>query len=811
MRSLLQDLRYGLRLLGKAPGFTAAMIVTLTLGIGANTAIFSYVDATWLRPLPVSGADRLVRIFTSEHDATGDHPLGPSSYVDYLDLRTQATAFDGVITYEHRGGLLYGPDGAVRIPVDVVSPNYFTVLGVDAMLGRVFTERETERTGVVISDGLWRQRFGSDPEVVGKQVRLTRSDVTILGVMPRTFRGVDLQEAPAVWLPADVWAQLGGVAEFTARGNRRRDILARLRPGVSLTQAQSQVDAIGSRLAAEFPESNRDSRFTVVPEMKTRRDDARRQGLILLAIAFAVALIAAANVANLQMTRAEIRRRETATRIALGGGRWRLLRQWLAESVILAFGGTVFAIVLGRWIIDVLPTLFAASAQGDVGVYDFRLDPRALWFTIAIAGSTALLFGLTPALQAWKLDVATALRAGTTGGRERRGVRMRDVLVVTQVAMSLVLLMTAGLLVQTLEHLRAVDPGFNPRQNVLLLYVVPELTHRSTSQLHSYYETVQEDLERLPGVEQVALVQRVPFSPSLGGAEKEIRVPGVQPPAGRSGFRVNFDVVGPGYFSLMQTRLQRGRAFGPEDGPDAAKVVIVNDTMARRYWGGRGAVGQHLQIGNTDYAIVGVVEDTKWETLTEAARPLLYFPMTQQASDSLTILLRTQNDPATLVGTVRAELRRLDSGVPLLSATTLKQHMDYTLNDERVRARLTSAFAGLGLVLAATGLYGVLAFIVTRRTHEIGIRVALGAESSDVLRLMLDYGLRRVLVGAAIGVLLALTFRQAISGLLFGVGPADPATLAVVLIALIGVAIIAAWVPVRRATQVDPIIALRVE
>ena len=814
MSSLLQELRYGLRMLEDAPAFTAAMVVTLTLGIGANAAIFSYVDATWLRPLPVRGADRLVRVFTSQHDATGDHPRGPSSYVDYLDVRTQASAFDAVISYEHRGGLLYGPDEAALVPVDVVSPNYFTALGVHAIVGRVFAERDrgatNEHSGVVISYGLWQQRFGGDPAVVGKQVHLTRTDVTILGVMPRTFHGVDMQGRAAVWMPPDVWAGMGGSGEFTARGDRRREILARLRPGVGLAQAQSQLDAIGARLTSQFPETNRESRFTAVPEMETRDADARLQGMILLAIGVAIALIAAANVANLQLARAEARRRETATRLALGAGGWQLVRQWLLESLLVAAGGVALAILLARWAIGVLPTMFTTSPLGDAA-YDFRLDPRALWFTIGIAAGSVVIFGLTPALQAASVSLTAALNAWTIGESERRGQRLRDALVVTQVAMSLVLLMAAGLLVRTLEQLRAVDPGFNPRQDVLLLYVVPELKIRSEAQLHNYYDAVQERLGALPGVEQAALVQRVPFGTSLGGAEKEIRVPGVQPPAGRTGFRVNFDVVSPGYFALMQTRLQRGRVFGRDDGPAAPPVVIVNETMARRLWDGHEAVGRHLQIGSMDYAVVGVVEDAKWETLTEEARPLLYFPMTQQVSDSLTILLRTRTDPAAMVGTARAALHDIDSGVPLLSAFTLKEHMDFTLNGERARAQLTSAFAVLGLVLAATGLYGVLAFIVTRLTREIGIRIALGASPHDVRRLVLEFGLRRVLLGGAIGLALASALRRAIAGLLFGVASTDPATLAVVLTVLVVVGVAAAWLPARRAMRVDPNVALRFE
>jgi predicted permease len=812
MDALLQDLRYAVRGLRKSPGFTAAAILTLALGIGANTAIFSYVDATWLRPLPVRDPGGIVRIFTSEHDSTGDHSRGPSSYADYLDLR-RATAYDDVVAYDRRGALLYGTNTATQVRADVVSANYFTALGLNAMLGRVFTEPESgatnDHSGIVISYELWRDQFGSDPSVAGKQVRLTRAGVTILGVMPRGFRGLDLESPAAVWIPMAVWSQMGGAEEFTRRGNRRREILARLRPNVSLAQAQAQLDVIGSQLAQAYPATNNDSRFTVVPEMDTRGEAQRRQGTILLAIALAVALIGAANLANLQLARAETGRRDTATRLAIGGSWRHLVRQWMAEGVLLSIVGCGVAVVVGRWIILLLPTLFASSLVG--GGYDFRLDSRVLLFTIGIAGLGTIVFGLAPAMQTGRLDLMTGLRGGTTGGAERSRLRVRDALVVIQVAISLVLLLAASLLARTFQNLEAVDPGFNPRQNVLMLYVVPQLAYQRDAELRNYYQRVQDRLGALPGVQQASLVQRVPFSPFLGGAEKEIVVPGLRPPAGRNGFRVNFDVVGDGYFSLIGTRLLRGRDFGPEDRPDAVKAVIVNETMARRFWPGDEAVGQHFQIGTTDYDVVGVVENTKWETLTEAPRALAYFPITQQTSDALTILLRTAGDPSALVNAARAELRRINSHVPLLSAVTLGQHMDYTLNDERNRARLSSAFAVLGLVLAATGLYGILAFLVTRRTREIGIRIAVGAEPRHVFRLVLDYGLRRVAVGLAVGLALSLALSRIIAGLLYGVSAGDPLTLAGVLVLLVGVGALAGYVPARRAARIDPITALRAE
>ncbi len=822
MHSFLQDIRYALRMLRKNPGFTVVMVVVLALGIGVNSATFSYVDATWLRPLPVSDPGRMVRVFANSHDSTGDHPLGPTSYVDYLDLRSQSTTLTDMVTYEHRGALLYGTGDIEHLQVDVVSSNFFSAFGLNAMLGRVFSEAEEpalrQHPGVVISYELWRQHFGSDAELPGKQVRLTNGIVTILGVMPRSFRGVDLAVATSAWIPTPVWTHITGSAgEFRNRSNRRREILAHLRPGVRLSQAQAELNTIGARLAQAYPDTNKDSHFTVVREMDTRGESTQRQGIVLLGIALAVVLIACANLANLQLARAEVRRGEIATRLALGGSRWRLMRQWLTESLVVSAFGCGLALLLGTWTVSMLPKLFAQPLVGST--YDFRLDLRVLLFTIAVTVGSTLLFGLAPALQSSKLGLMSVLRESSTPSVAGRKLHGRDFFLAAQVALSVVLLAGAGLLVRTLHKLQSLDPGFQTHQPMLMLYVVPELAKYNEAQLHNYYRTVQERLAALPGVEQASLVQRMPFSPFLGGAEKEVQIPGVQPPEGRSSFPINFNVVGPGYFSIMGTRVLRGRAFGLQDSPDSVKAVIINDTMARRFWPGQDAVGQHMRtlagrntnVGDAEYEIVGVVEDTKWETLTETPRPLLYFPITQQLSDGLTILLRTRTDPGALVTAARAELQRVDSNVPLMSSITLRQHMEWTLNDERNRALLASAFAGLALLLAATGIYGVLSYYLTRRTHEIGIRMALGAQRGKVLQLMLSQSLRLTLAGIVAGIAGALALTRVLANLLYGVTPTDTLTFAVATLLLGSVAVLAAYVPARRAMGVDPIVALRYE
>lgn len=813
MHSILQDLRYGLRAMAKSPAFTFVAVLTLALGIGANVAIFSYVDATWLRPLPVPDADRLAKVFTESRNSSGTVARGESSYVDYLDLRSQTKLLEDVIAYERRGALLHRPGELVHLLAETVSPNYFAALGATAAIGRTFTEADTQggHFPVVISSSLWQQQFGADLAVIGKEVQLTNGLVTIMGVMPRQFRGIDLDEAPAVWIPAPTWTQItGDNYAFRLRGSRRQQVVARLRRGVRLDAAQAELNTIAARLAQSYPDVDKNIRLTVEREARTRGEDNRRQGWVLLGIVGMVLLIACANVTNLQFARAEARRKEFATRLALGGSTARLLRQLLTESLALTVVGLAVALLLAQWAINALPRLFVAGFS--MSGYDFVLDTRALLFAIAVAAAVVVLSGAVPGWRAARVDLISTMKGaeGTVG--KKRGLPLRDVLVVGQVALSLLLLVAAGLLVRTFFQAQAVDPGFNPRQNMLLVNLVPGLAgYESPQQFRNYYTSLLEHMNALPAVEKAALAVRIPFAPSNGGAQKDVLVPGTSPPPGQRGYPVSFTWVGRDYFSVIGTRLLHGRAFSEEDAAGRQPVAIINETMAKRFWPNADPVGKPLRIvgSPTDYEVIGVVEDAKWNAFTDQPRPILYLSIFQGADSEATLLLRARGDPRALVSVVRQELIRVDKNVPMISSTTLTQHIEFTLNTERSRALLSSAFGLLGLCLSAAGIYGVLSYFISRHTHEIGIRMAIGATQDNILRWVLQRGMRLVAIGIIAGLVGAAASARAIAGLLFGVRPMDPLTLATVSAVFASIALLAIYIPARRASSVDPMEALR--
>ncbi len=818
MNSIIQDLRYAVRAMLASPSFSAIAVLTLALGIGANSAIFSYVDATWLRPLPVPDSARLVRAYSEERDSPGTRARGDSSYVDYLDIRSQSKLLQDVVAYEHRGALLHRPGEVIQLPADTVSPNYFSALGVAAALGRTFTENDLSegRFPVVISYSVWQQKFGGDRNIVGHDVRLTNGMVTILGVMSSEFRGLEVGTQAAVWVPAPTWTHItGDTATFTRRGSRRQAIVARMRKGTSIAAVRSELATIGSRLAQSYPDADKDLKLTAEPEAETRSAGTERQGWLLLAISGMVLLIACANVINLQLARTETRRKEFAIRLALGGSVWRLLQQLLTESVVLATAALALGLLLANWIILALPQLTKSSE--DVG-YDFRLDSRILLVSCAVAFLVAVLFGVAAGWHASHIELIGGLkRSDISVGREH-GVLLRDVLVAAQVALSLVLLVGAGLLIRTLIKVEAVDPGFDSRQPMLLVDVVPGLAQYEGSKLENYNHKLLENMNALPGVEKSALAVRVPFGTSGGGAQQEVLRPGTVPPVGQLGYSVNFTWVSPEYFSVIGTRVLAGRTFTDQDGANSQVVAIVNQTLAKQLWPDGNVVGQPMTalsiFGQAlqqprQYQVVGVVEDSKWNFVTERSRPILYLCMWQGADSEATLLLRTHGNPAAMVTTVREELLSIDKNVPMLLARTLRQHVELTTRNERNRVLLSSTFGTLGLLLSAAGIYSVLSYFVTRRTREIGLRMALGAAAPTILEWVLRRGLRLVIIGIAVGLASAMALGRLMVGFLYGVQPFDPVTLGGVAALLAAIGVVAIYLPARRASKVDPMEALR--
>jgi predicted permease len=816
MGTLWQDFRYGARVLAHAPGFTAIAVLTLALAFVANSVIFSCVDAILLRPLPVHDPGQLVRVFTKINPSRGKDVVGDSSYLDYLDLQKQSNTFAALAFYERRGAVLVTEDERILLAANVVSGNYFTLLGVQAHRGRLFTEEDVQAASaqrlVVISYGLWQRRFGGDPKIAGQQIRLSSGFFTIAGVAPREFRGLDLGFSPDIWMPITSWP--GVRDEMGDRGSRSLEMIGYFRPGRRMNEAQAELETIGRQLASAYPKTNADRTLTVKSEIESRRTGATALlGSVLFVVAGMILLIATANVAGLLLVRAERRHKEIAVRIALGAGRIRLVRQALTEGLLLAALGAAAASLLAVWIIHLIPGLMP-TMEIPLG-FDFRFDARVLGFTVGVSLLAVLLFGLVPALRTSKVNLTEDLkeRAAPFGHGTRR-VSLRDIVVAGQVGMSLLLLIVAGLLVRTTWKAQSMDPGFSTKQNMLLLDVSPGMWGYDSNRTRQLYSQILTQVGTLPGVERASLVQRVPLSPSGGGATRSVFIPGMELSPGEDGVAVHYTVTGPQYFETMGTRILRGRAFTDQDASSGPGVALVNETFARRYWPGRSPLGQHMLIGGRqgrDCEIIGVVQDGKYIDITEAPSPYLFLPLSQVMAYDLTLLVKTAGDPRVLIPTIRQELRAVDKNISATTVLTLAEHMRFALFSQRTSAMLVGGLGLLGLFLATVGLYGVVSYSMNRRIHEFGVRLALGAERRDILKLVLGRGLRLALIGVVFGFAAAIAATRLLAGLLYGVSATDPLTFAGVGLLLIMVLLIASYIPARRAIRVDPVVALRCE
>ncbi len=819
MSTLWQDVRYGLRMIAHNPGFTLVAVLALAIGIGANATIFSFINGVALRPIAgVSAPAQLVAVYTSDYSSG---LYGGSSYPDYVDFRDQSDAFAGLAAYEETVLNLSGPDAAERVRGAYVTGNYFDVLGVGARVGRTLHATDDVTPGahpvVVISHGLWQRRFGADPAIVGRTVTLDERTFTVLGVAAENFRGLRIGQPPEFWLPM---MMMEGAAEMLHnRGSRGIEITGRLRPDVPLAQAQAQISAIGARLASSYPESNMGTLarpqeprpMTVVHEARVEPQAQKNIGAVLgllLAVVGLVLLIACANVANLLLARASVRQREIAIRLALGAGRWRLIRQLLTESLLLALIGGTLGLLASLWAVDLIPTFFP---PGETGGLDLSLDWRVLAFTCVVALLTGLIFGLAPALQATRLDLTTALKDDASlQGHGLRRLSLRSALVVAQLALSLVLLIGAGLFLRSLRHALTVGPGFVP-QNLLLASIKPGGTVVQKNQWPAFYQQAVERIGSLPGVRSVSLTRVVPISG--GGQRRGVTLDGYQPQANED-TELNTNVVGANYFATMAIPLVGGRDFGAEDKANAPGVVIVNEELARRYFPNQNAVGKRLRFGgpaNPYLEIVGVARDARYRSLREQPLPFIYIPLAQEAQESITLLVRTAGEPLGVVPAVRTELRGLNKDVPVYNVQTMSEHIDAALAADRMVTALLSAFGATALLLAAIGIYGVMAYSVAQRTREIGVRMALGAQGSDIARLIVGQGLVLILIGVACGLALAFALTRAVGSLLFDVSATDPLTFAAITLLLATVALVACYIPARRATKVDPMVALRYE
>jgi putative ABC transport system permease protein len=814
MDTFLKDLRYGLRTLAGNMHFSLAAILVLALGFAANGVIFSFVDAILLRPLPVSKPNELVRIFTSQKTMLGEEIYGRTSYPDYLDLRKQSAALAGLVAYEHRGAIWASPLGRTVVSAENVSENYFAVLGVQSRLGRTFSEEEaplkSETPEVVLSYGVWKDRLGGDPDILGKTIQLNDQLCTVLGVAPREFRGTDSLIAPDVWLLLGSLRSHG--TELNDRNSRSLELIGRLGRGEPISQAQAEASVVGAQLAQAYPKTNAGGKFTVEREKESRSHGLSIFADMLLAISGLVLLIACVNVANLLLYRGETRRREFGIRRALGARPARLIRQLLTENALLSLLGGAFSLLISYWIIRLLPSLVPP-----IGIplgFDFRLDARVLGFTFLLALFAVLVFGLAPTVRAVKGDLLGELTESRGAGRPgvKRG-QVRQGLVVAQLSVSLMLLLGAGLLVRSLVSAEGIDPGFNHKQNMLLVSVV-QFEKSTPTQFRLGYDRILDQLEALPGVRRASLTQFVPLSLDGGGATKNIIVPGKEPPPSEEdGQAIHYTVVGRGYFSAMGISILRGRAFGKEDGEASPCVVMINETLARRLWPGEEAVGRQLLIGGPkgrECVVIGVARDGKYLHLTELEDSYLYLPFSQEGGGGeLTLLVQTAGDPRNLADAIRKGVQGVDKNMMILSMMTLSEHMRYAAFEGRTAMQLVATLGLLGLLLAAVGLYGLVSYAVSGRTREIGVRIALGAQRGDIVRMVLAQGVRLTLLGAGIGLALGIALMRVLNGYVFGAKGFDLPSFVLPTVLLAGVAFAASYIPAHRATRVDPAEALR--
>jgi putative ABC transport system permease protein len=815
MQTLLQDLRYGARMFVKKPVFTLTAILTLALGIGANTAIFTVINAALLRPLPYEDAERLVVVATTMRRETVE--VRSASYPDFVDWRDQNTVFERIAAQSSPSFTLTGGAEPERVNGELVSADYFPLLRARAAFGRTFLPQEdrapdTHRVALV-GYGLWQRRFGGSPALLGQTIQVNDGNYTVVGIMPEGFRGVS-DDAEA-WLPMMMISSVRPAGTLQRREQRWLSTVARLKPGVTLAQAQAEMDAIMGRLEQTYPNTNRNRGARVTPLNEQFFGGLQLTLWILLGAVGCVLLVACANVANLQLQRAAGRASEMAVRLALGATPRRLIRQLLTESLLLALIGGALGILIALWSVDFLVKLSPVTFPSFVKL---SIDGRVLGFSLVISGLTGALSGLAPALQAARPALSETLKAGgrnASGGLGRN--RLLGSLVVSEIALALTLLIGAGLMLRSLQRMQAVDPGFDS-ERLLTMRVSLPLQRYPRDQIVAFSQRLRERLQALPGAQSVALASDLPLSGSTSAGPIELEGEHAAPAGGE--FRMYRHRVTPGFFSTLGIPLIKGRDFTADDHAQAPGVAIISEAMARRYWPNEDPIGKRLREDNRGaptpapwLEIVGVVGEVKYRGLPQNpnADPDVYFPLPQSPVGNLFLAARSGVDPNSLVAAVRGVLRELDPNLPVYDVTTMAESVANQTTRSRFSAWLLSVFGALALALAAVGIYSVMAYAVEQRSREIGVRMAMGARAADVLKMVIGQGMRLALLGVGLGLGAALALTQLMKRLLFGVAAADPLTYGAIALLLTLVALLACWIPARRAAKVDPIIALRCE
>lgn len=813
METLIQDVRFSFRRLLKNPGFTVIALLSLALGIGANSSIFSLVNTVLLRPLNAARPEQLVEVYGTLHNGADETIV---SYQNYKDYRDRNEVFAGLLGYRFAPMSLSHGGNNERVWGYLVSGNYFDVLGIKAAQGRTFLDEEDRTPGshpvAVMSYGCWQRRFGADPSLVGKNVQLNGHAFTIIGIAPKDFKGTEVAYSPELWVPFMMDEQIEPGSDWlTRRGDDNIFVLGRLKPGVTQAQAESSLQAITLQLAKEYPDDNAGRGVKLLPPglflPSIRRTVIGFAG-VLMAVVGLLLLIACVNLANLLLARATERRKEIAIRLAIGASRARLMRQLLTESVLLSVCGGVLGVLFALWITDLvastkLPTDIALS-------FDIGVDWRVLVFTFLLSLVTGIIFGLLPALQSSNPNLVSSLKSDETGAGGFRRSHLRDALVVAQVALSLLLLISTGLIVRSLQRAQSMNPGFNPANAVAVSFDVGLQGYDETKG-RAFQQQAIERVSALPGVQAVALASYLPLS--LNFNYTGVYIEG-QPFNGGSNLPIVIPAnVSPNYFKTMSINL-RGRDFTAHDKEKESRVAIVNETFARRFFPGGEAIGKRFNFGGPSdpyWEVIGVAADGKYNSLGEQPMPLVYRPLFRNYESTATLVARTTSDPQATIGGIRNEIHNLDPDLPLYEVKTLTEHMSIPLFPARVAALVLGSFGVIALLLAAFGIYGVMSYVVSQRTHEIGIRMALGAQAGDVLRLVVRQGMWLALIGMCIGLIAAFALTRIMSSLLYGVSATDPVTFAGVSLVLAVVAFVACLLPARRATKVDPMIALRYE
>ncbi len=821
LETLVQDIRYAFRMLRKSQGFTAVVVLTLSLGIGASTAVFSLVDAVLLKPLPFPHAERIV--FPWRLPKRGLN-LGfdyyPWGRVDFLFFNRESKAFDAMGAFLSQSFNLTGSGQPVRVDGLRASAGFFPSLGVRPEIGRIFTDKEDELGNeheVILSDALWRQRFGADPDILGRSIQLNGAPYTVIGVMPRGFVFPRANEMPDVFTFApqvELWVPLAlNRGSMVVNEPDELAVVARLKPGVSLAQAQADMDVMGKHLESGRPNGQGWFQSRVTPLTRQAAGDTRQPLLLILAAVAVVLLIACSNVASLLLTRSLNRKREITVRAALGAGASRLIRQLLTESVVLAGLGGALGILIAEVAIRLVKAFGPASIPR---LSEASLDVRVLLFALCVTLMTGVLFGMVPAISATRENLVESLKEGNRRTSSNSGThRTRDWLLISQIALALVLVIATGLLTRTFYRLLRVDPGFRAARALTFELTLPASKYPDQAHIVATYQNVLRHLQALPGVQAAGVTEIVPLS---GATESTAIRFSDHPPASPLDIPMaNYTMVSPEYFSAVGTPILRGCQFLDSDTASSTPVAIISAALAKKYWPGRDPIGKQIAPRGRVFpmtTIVGIAADVKRISLRESPPPEMYVPYTQKVWPSLLtmdVVLRTAQDPAAAATSVRKAVHAVDPDLPVANMRTMNDLVSESIAQPRFTVLLLAAFGGLALLLAAVGMYGVISYNVTQRTQEIGIRVALGAQRRDVMQLILIQGARLALVGVAIGLLAAFGLTRLMVSLLYGITATDPFTFVAVAVLLTLAAMLASYIPARRAVKVDPMVALRYE